>query len=174
MSYFIFWTLTKAAIIFDLKRGNHIFFFQKSGTKLHSNQWCARVPLSLSLRQGLTWLWLSLNSLHSRSGLSKNDSQLVHTFECPVLSGTLLVGLGGGALLEEVSVLFPVSSLFLPRACVQDVSSQLLLQCHGCLPAAMLSAWFSWAHPLPLQATKLKAFPYNLPWSWQLVKAVGK
>lgn len=51
----------------------------------------------------------------------------------------------------------------------QDISSQLPLYHHTCLPTAMFLAMDT--NPLKLLAPS-KAFFYRLPWAWYLITAV--
>ena len=73
----------------------------------------------------------------------------------------LKVSLGVG--FEVLKINTKPSSLSLLYACGSDVSSQLLLQCHVCLFAAMLPAMMKWTKPLKLQeSTQLNALKVAL------------
>jgi hypothetical protein len=66
-------------------------------------------------------------------------------------------------------MLFPVFCLTLVEL---DAISQLLLQHHGCLTAAMLPTKMATNQPSGTVSPKLNVFFYNLLWSWCFATAI--
>jgi len=114
--------------------------------------------------------------------LNENDPhRLIYSNAWFLLGGTIWRGLGGVASLGEVCPwgcasgfqklrTFPANSPSPPPPASwllgQDMNSQLLLQCHACLPAAMLHTMMVTDSPSEtVSQPPINCFLYKLPWS---------